>query len=208
MTSIIQPAQLLSTARANLGQLSVYTAMTFHDMKVRETANNRGMWVDAIVEMAGNDKEDAYAWCAMFVESCWRMAGASAMSVIDTTRVDWGGSVHRNWVNTFKLNPSACIWRAAALDGNAKVLPGDALIRFELINPSKGYVIGNAKNGHTEIVVQVHGDGRIDTVGGNTTSGDSRDGNGVFFKRGEYTLHQDRVVGFIRPQWRNSKVDG
>jgi hypothetical protein len=67
------------------------------------------------------------------------------------------------------------------------------------VNPARGYVIGNAKNGHTEIVSHVHPDGFVDTIGGNTTSGDSRSGNGVFHKVRSYSMAEPRVVGFIRP---------
>lgn len=166
---------------------AVMTARSFAKMDVRETGHNRGRWVDAIIEMGGGDDDDAPAWCSYFVWACWHNACLALGLKLDS-RTSGGvtRSWHKNPAGQYKIE-------------DAKI--GDLMIRVRDPNHVGRVLNGNNVPGHTEIIVKIRPDGWIHTIGGNTISEDSAEGNGVFEK--ERGIHKDdpRIIGALRPSY-------
>lgn len=173
-------------------------------LKVREEdGKNRGSIVDAIHELADGDDEDAAAWCMRAIMAACVTAGWASGTKLDP-RISTSGSVHKQWLRTFKAFPEICVWAKDVTDPVAQIRPGMVMIRYELVDVAKGHVEGNAKLGHTEMVSAVYSDGSFDTIGGNTGSGsnaDAREGDGVYEKSKHYSLKDKRVVGFWMPRF-------
>ena len=197
--------------------VAVTIAQSFADQNVRESdGQNRGPVVDAIHELSeaaggSGDKEDAAAWCARFVNVCWYLGGLATGQRVDPA-VSRSGSVFYLMHSTHKRAPEL-VTRVDSLKAidelgtvTKAIRPGDALIRYEM-KPEHAAVDFDdrtrrqTQKGHTELVVRVYEDGTLDTIGGNTDHDTAREGNGVFFHSKRYSIHEDRVVGFVRPRF-------
>jgi len=178
-------SQALHTLQRAPGVVAVLVARSFALMQVRERGSNRGRWVDAIVEIGGGDDEAAGAWCAYFGWACWHIA-ALALGCRVTSRTS--GGVVRSW---HRATEAERIYQTPR--------PGDLMCIVR--NPAHLSAVrqGQTVPGHMEIVRRVYGDGSLDTIGGNTTGGDSAEGDGVYIHRKVYTLSDPRLIGFIRP---------
>lgn len=215
-------AKLISQARALAPLISVLVLRSWAAMKVRETRQNRGPVVDAIHELAeaaggSGDKEDAAPWCARAVVVAWYIAGLATFQRVDPV-VSRSGSVFYLLHSTFRKAPELVVMvnTPAAIeklgDPVKAILPGDAMIRYDRVRGNEGVSFEEltrsmTTNAHTELVQRVYPDGTIDTVGGNTDSDTGRDGNGVFVHRKRYSIHEARVVAFVRPRFIPLELD-
>jgi len=134
---------------------------------VRETKRNRGPEVDAFLYDVGLDPtKGSYPWCAAFVWHCLNKASLELRIPNPAPRT---AGVMKMW---------------------ARVQPYQKTLR-----PSEGAVFiidHGGGRGHTGFVEMV-GPLRIVTIEGNTNSGGSRDGDGVY--RRDRTLSE--ITGYI-----------
>lgn len=165
-----------------------------------ERGKNRGWVVDAIHNLCKDDPANASAWCMQAVIASCIIAGWATGTKLDP-RISQSGSVHRQWLRTYAEAPELCVWAKNVSDPETQLKPGMVMIRYELVDPSKGHVEGNAKNGHTEVISRVYPDGAFDTIGGNTNISNSREGDGVYEKIRSYSLADTRVIGFWTPKF-------
>lgn len=124
--------------------------------------SNRGPEVDQYLLSVGlNPVGHHYSWCAAFVYYCFKQAALqlnTANPVIKTA----GVLDHWNRARCEKIS------RATALADPSRVKPGSI------------FIIDHGNNlGHTGIVTNIIG-GNLTTIEGNTNSGLSREGYGVF----------------------------
>lgn len=187
-------AESLATSRANPGVHAALTMRTWAAMRVRETRANRGRWVDPIISLAGGDPGDAPAWCAYAAWSAWHVA-AMALGMRVTSRTS--GSVAQSWL--LQAGTPGQIHIDDVRSGKVKLQPGDIYIRTRSAADTATVHAGRRALGHAEIVIRDCGDGWLHTAGGNTDSGDSRDGDGVHDKPRGIRLDDPRLVGFVRP---------
>lgn len=178
-------SQALHTLQRAPGVVAVLVARSFALMQVREHGSNRGRWVDAIVEIGGGDDEAAGAWCAYFGWACWHIA-ALALGYRVTSRTS--GGVVRSW-------------HYATEDERVTGTPRPGDLMCIVRNPEHLPAVrrGETVPGHMEIVRRVYDSGMIDTIGGNTTGGDSAEGDGVYTHESLYSVYDPRLIGFIRP---------
>ncbi len=210
-------AKLIRSMRAGAPLLALLVMRSWAAMKVRESdGQNRGPVVDAIHELSeaagGNgDKEDAAPWCARAVNVAWYLAGLCTFQRVDPV-VSRSGSVFYLLHSTFRRAPELVIFvnTKEAIEGlgdlTKVIKPGDAMIRYTVKDRYRDVPFDElerkmTESGHVEIVQKVHKDGTLDTVGGNTDHDTAREGNGVFVHRGRYSVHEDRVVAFVRPRY-------
>lgn len=178
-------ARALRTLQRNTGVLVVLVARSFALMDVREHGHNRGRWVSAIIRLGGGDDDDQPAWCAYFGWACWHIAAiATGQRVVTAT----SGGVARSWL---KATEDERILQTPR--------PGDLMCIVRDPAHLSAVRAWHTVPGHMEIVRRVYGDGTLDTIGGNTTGGDSAEGDGVYEHRGTYRLDDPRLIGFIRP---------
>lgn len=141
--------------------------------------SNRGPQVDEYVRAVGLDPAGHYAWCAAFVYWCFAKAA--------------GGSGVRNPV--VKTAGVLDHWRRAGEKGVARVTGAAAQAAPALIRPGTVFVMDYGRGvGHTGFVEAVEG-GHLVTIEGNTNDGGSREGVGVFRRRGRQIA--DINKGFI-----------
>lgn len=179
-------AAALRTLQRVPGVVAVLVARSFAMMEVREHGHNRGRWVSAIIRLGGGDDDDAPAWCAYFGWACWHIAAlALGCRVVSYT----SGGVARSWIRAHEGD---------RVTGTPQ--PGDLMCIVRDARHVATVHAGGTMPGHMEIVRRVNGDGTIDTIGGNTTGGDSAEGDGVYEHRGVYRLDDPRLIGFIRPR--------
>lgn len=195
--------------------LACATMLSWADMGVREEkGKNRGQVVDAIHELAGaarftrggsDSDADGEPWCARAVVAAWYVAGLATRQDISRD-VSLSGSVFYMLHSTYNANRKLVVLAADVTDPMRQILPGDALCRYTMRPGFEHVPFEERKRSmttgtHVEMVTRVYEDGFVDTVGGNTDSDDARDGDGVYLHRRRYSIHQDRVVGFVRPAW-------
>jgi hypothetical protein len=196
MLDALQTAAAFARLRAEPGTVAAMVMRSWAALGVREDGGkNRGRWVDAIVEMGGGDDEDAPAWCALACCAAWYTA-CHALGL--HPRVVASGGVARLWqrqtVDTATLIP------VSAVREGAQLLPGDILIRGRDEAGARRIAAGQSAYGHAELVVRhVVGAEWIHTAGGNTTGGDSAEGDGVYDKPRGHRVDDARIVGFVRP---------
>ena len=124
--------------------------------------SNRGPEVDGYLKSVGlNPANGCYAWCAAFVY--WSYQEAARTLSINNPLVKTAG-VLGHW----NKSTAAKISKIEAINEPYKVKPGSIF----MIDHGKGL-------GHTGIVESVTG-GNLITIEGNTNSGQSREGYGVF----------------------------
>ena len=142
--------------------------------------SNRGPEVDGYLRSVGLDPTKAsYPWCAAFVYACFEKAAKA----------------------TSRKNPVART--AGALDlwekapAAARITAGKAHLDESQVKPGQVFVIDVGTpggDGHTGIVERVEA-GKLTTIEGNSNEGGSREGIGVFRRRGRRI--RDVNVGFL-----------
>lgn len=210
-------SRLIKSFRASAALGAVLVMRSWAAMKVRESdGQNRGPVVDAIHELSeaaggSGDKEDAAPWCARAVNVSWYLAGLCTFQEVDP-KISRSGSVFYLMHSTYKRAPElvTLVNSKEAIealgDPTKAIKPGDAMIRYSIRDGHEGVPFDELKRkmtelGHVEIVQKVYADGTLDTVGGNTDHDTAREGNGVFVHRKRYSIHEERVVGFVRPRF-------
>jgi len=188
-------AAAFACLRAEPGTVAAMVMRSWAALGVREDGGkNRGRWVDAIIEMGGGDDEDAPAWCALACCAAWYTA-CHALGL--HPRVAASGGVARLWqrqtVETATLIPVSAVREGAALQA------GDILIRGRDEAGARRIAAGQSAYGHAELVVRYAGGEWIHTAGGNTTGGDSAEGDGVYDKPRGHRVDDARIVGLVRP---------
>jgi hypothetical protein len=196
MLDALQTAAAFACLRAEPGTVAAMVMRSWAALGVREDGGkNRGRWVDAIVELGGGDDEDAPAWCALACCAAW-IAGCHALG-LHPLLVTSGG-VARLWQR--QTRDSAILIPIAAVREGAQLLPGDILIRGRDEAGARRIAAGQSAYGHAELVVRhVVGAEWLHTAGGNTTSADSAEGDGVYDKPRGHRVDDARIVGFVRP---------
>ncbi|MGH3427989.1 MAG: CHAP domain-containing protein, partial [Mycobacteriales bacterium] len=94
-------------------------------------------------------------WCAYFVRWVWQQAGITGPALFDT---GWARGVPTEVMASNGVKGSFKVHSQGTRDGNPQ--PGDALVYG---TPTQN---GGGTNGHIGIVVEVHPDGKIDSVEG------------------------------------------
>lgn len=130
-------------------------AVYYSEVGVRErTGRNDGREVTGYLNSVG--LTSGYAWCAAFVHWCLKQCGISSPITA------WSPTA----VNPDKMIYSKKRW----------VAPFKTATVFTLYYNSKGRI------GHTGFADEMVSDGMLQTVEGNTNSGGSRDGDGVYIR--------------------------
>jgi len=187
-------AQSLGILRTRPGVVAVQVMRSWAALPVRERGQNRGRWVDAIVALGGGNPTAGSAWCAYACWAAWHTACASLGLRLDSPT---SGGVVQSWI--LQADTPAQIHIDDVRSGSVVLQPGDLFIRTRDAADAERAKRGSRVLGHTELVVSVGPDGWLHTVGGNTTGGDSREGDGVYDKPRGIHLGDDRLVGFVRP---------
>lgn len=150
------------TIQSPLLSNALMTAITQINVEEQPRGSNRGPQVDEYLRSVGlNPVGHKYAWCAAFVYWCFNQA---AQKINIANPLVKTGGVLDHW------NKAKCtkITRTAALNDPTLVKPGSIFI----IDHGGGF-------GHTGIVESVN-NGNLVTIEGNTNTGLSREGYGVF----------------------------
>ncbi len=169
------------------------------------TPINRGDEIDDMwTEAGGSDKarDDDRFWCAAFVYHCHLTAATMLGGETTCPRTTWAGGM---WHGNSKLNTR---WTKAQVLATREetIRPGDV---FVFDGKSGGEITtGKFFSGHTGLVTHVTRSPQarnndtvaIDTIEGNTNTGGSRDGDGVYLRTDRFA--NKRVYGFVRPRLR------
>lgn len=142
--------------------------------------SNRGPQVDLYLRSVGLDsKKGSYAWCAAYVYYCFDQA-AQTLGIANPVVKTAGVMDH---------------WSKAGAKKIPRILRADAIANPGLVKPGHIFVMDyGGGRGHTGIVERVNG-GKLVTLEGNTNSGGSREGIGVF--RREMRKIVDINKGFL-----------
>lgn len=129
------------------------------------------------------------AWCAQFVSWCANEVGALG-TIVPKYQSTFAG------LTWFRKRDQSGYWPPQA---------GDIFMMCEY-NPGSTYDTGNGwATIHTGIVEKYLGDGRVQTIEGNTNDGGSAQGNGVY-----RLIRQDSESGkrfiYARPKWEADSV--
>lgn len=129
------------------------------------SGSNRGPEVDMYLRTVGLDPTaDSFAWCVAFVYWCFQQA-ANAFQQSNPMIKTAGVLDH---------------WHKAGQQGVLRILADQATDNPVLVKPGQIFVISTSGGrGHTGFVKMVRG-GKLITIEGNTNSGGSREGVGVF----------------------------
>lgn len=199
----------MATIQANGGVIAANVMLSLCVERVREDrGKNRGRMVDALV-LYGGTTVLGEAYCMRVSLGCWQVAADALGCVVnidDSYGIEDTGGCLRAWHGTddeFRLSAAAV--RIQADVGIAVCKPGDVFIRTRNANDMRRAMQGRTTPGHAEIVIRQDGR-RLITAGGNTTSGDSRDGQGFFYHPDTYTIDDPRFVGVLRPVLANRNL--
>lgn len=131
--------------------------------------SNRGPRVDEYLKSVKlKPASGSYAWCAAFVFWCFRES-AKALQ-IDNPAVQTAGALDT--------------WNQAGNRNIPRVAVREAVEKPSLVQPGMVFVLGTSGGqGHVGIVKQVDGV-VLTTIEGNTNDGGSREGVGVFLRKG------------------------
>lgn len=142
--------------------------------------SNRGPEVDEYIRCAGLDPQNgSYAWCMCFIYWCFAEAANQANKVNPCLKTT---VVQDHW-NKAKRS-------------NINVLPAATAVQdISLVKPGQLFCLGFKGNtGHIGLVEKVEG-GILTTIEGNTNDGGSREGIGVFRRKGRTIASVN--LGFI-----------
>lgn len=131
--------------------------------------SNRGPRVDQYLRLVGLDPTaGSFPWCAAFVYFCFNEAAKSELR--SNPVVKTAGVLEH--------------WNRAEKNGATRIKGADAVTRPELVRRGQIFVMdfgGGA--GHTGLIADVRA-GKLITIEGNTNTGGSREGIGVFERTG------------------------
>jgi hypothetical protein len=140
---------------------------------IKESSHNAGPMVELIQKTVGGaDKEP---WCMGFVQTCLAYAEKktgikSPVAVSEHCLTVWNNTPKNMRVKNIPAPGAIIIWRH-----------------------------GTTQAGHTGLVLGWQSS-KMDTVEGNTGSGNMREGDGVYFKNRSTTANgKMKVVGFLKP---------
>jgi peptidoglycan hydrolase-like protein with peptidoglycan-binding domain len=153
------------------------------EIGVREDppGSNRGDKVEQYQASVGVDPGEP--WCAGFVYWCFTKAGANL------------GVVNPMKEKKCRTGSVVDLWDRANANGVKIVTHDAAFADPSLVEPGMVFVITmTSGHGHTGLVARVVGNG-LETIEGNTNDGGSREGIGVFRRRGRSIASINR--GFI-----------
>jgi hypothetical protein len=198
-------SKILPHILPNPGSIAILFASGLAKIKVREQGQNRGRWVDAIIELGGGDdaegNEDGSAWCAYFVNAClWTGALVTQRKLLTKT----SGGVTKSYNN---LKPEERISVEDVKSGGVKLQPGDVFYRVRDASKRDSVRMGSNTLGHEGFAIRLRGDGWIVTIEGNTDSGDSAEGSGVFMKMQGIHIDDPRLIAFGRPTFSARQSD-
>lgn len=144
--------------------------------------SNRGPQVDGYLRLVGVDPASASPWCAAFVYFCFDEACKRTVPPRSNPLTKTAGVMEH--------------WRAAANNPNAtRISAQEAQDNPSLVKPGMIFVISTGGgHGHTGLVTEVHG-GSLTTTEGNTNTGGSREGIGVFRRTARSILNVN--LGYI-----------
>lgn len=142
--------------------------------------SNRGPEVDKYLRSVGVDPTTgSFAWCAAFVYFCFQQSSAN-LNVQNPAIRDAG---------------VLDCWRVAGVKSVNRIAASEAANTPGLVKPGMVFVIDSGGgHGHMGLVKQVDGD-VLTTIEGNTNTGGSREGIGVFERKGRTISHIN--VGFL-----------
>jgi len=165
---------------------------------IQEASQNRGPWVDVIVELGGGDHLKADPWCARFVTACRVLASwlRSDVAKDKSPKFPRTGSASQLWILS-----SSPLTRgdAACMMGSI----GGAFVRSRTNKPEwHAQVIrdGEPMPGHTGVVVDLEGNGFVGIAGNSSGSGHSKSSGAVAVEllaptSGHAMRAWDRLVG-------------
>lgn len=136
------------------------------DVRESPLGSNRGAEVDEYIRLTGLDPSGRFAWCVCFIFFCFHRASnrlGRPNPMIKTAGV-------------------LDLWNKAGQKGVTRVTLAKAKNNPALVKPGHIFVIDTGKpggSGHAGLVEQVAG-GKLVTIEGNTNTGGSREGIGVF----------------------------
>ena len=166
--AVTDPAGTLAMAAVSFAEAEIGTQEV-------PPGSNRGPRVDEYLRTVGLDPASgSFAWCAAFVYFCFN-------------------EVSRQHGRTNPVVKTAGVlshWNRAEQAGARRVKAADALARPELVRPGQIFVMDFGKGvGHTGLIREIRA-GKLVTIEGNTNTGGSREGVGVFERTG-------RTIGSI-----------
>lgn len=135
------------------------------DVREKPIGSNRGPQVDKYIRSVGLDPaRGSYAWCAAFIYYCFDQA-AQQLGMPNPVVKTAGVMDH---------------WNKAVQRKIPRISKASAVADPKLVKPGHIFIMDyGGGRGHTGIVERVIG-GKLVTIEGNTNSGGSRDGIGVF----------------------------
>ena len=139
------------------------------------SGSNRGPRVDQYLRLVGLDPASgSFPWCAAFVYFCFNEASRQ----------------HGQPNPLVKTAGVLSHWNRAEEVGARRIKSAEATARPELVRPGQIFVMAFGKGaGHTGVIREIRG-GKLVTIEGNTNTGGSREGIGVFEREG-------RTIGSI-----------
>jgi hypothetical protein len=170
-------APAIETAGTALQAAVLEIASTQVGVMEEPPGSNRGPKVDEYLRSVGIDPtEGSFPWCAAFVYWCFQQ-GARKLAVKNPA-IRSGGVLE--------------CWNKAGSSGVPRISSVEAQNEPALVKPGMVFVLSaGAGNGHTGLVERVDGV-VLTTIEGNTNTGGSREGIGVFRRTGR------RLVGINR----------
>jgi len=178
--ALFGPIPVIKVAENALHTRALQSATSQIGVMEQPPGSNRGPQVDMYLRSVGIDPADgSYAWCAAFVYWCFRDA-AQALSVPNPA-IRSAGVLD--------------CWNRAGAAGVHRISSAEANNTPALVKPGMVFVMSmGSGNGHTGFVEEVDGV-VLTTIEGNTNQGGSREGIGVFRRKGRRLSTINR--GFI-----------
>lgn len=172
-------SQTLNTNRPLLKQVLKVALSQIGHME-NPLGSNRGAEVDKYIRCVGlNPNDGSYAWCMCYVYWCFAQAAKQT-------------GTENPCIKTAGVRDH---WNKAKRNGIRLVLPGEAVQDTNLVQPGQLFCLAyKGITGHIGFVEKVEG-GILTTIEGNTNPGGSREGVGVFRRKGRTIASVN--LGFI-----------
>lgn len=165
----------VTDATPSLTMAAVALAVSEIGVQEEPPGSNRGPRVDEYLQTVGLDPASgSFPWCAAFVYFCFNEASRQ----------------HRQPNPLVKTASVLSHWNRAEQAGARRIKAAEASARPELVRPGQIFVMDFGKGaGHTGVIREIRA-GKLVTIEGNTNTGGSREGIGVFERAG-------RTIGSI-----------